>query len=93
VGAARARRDDPLRDRHPRRYRAVCLLEYADRLAGFIIFADASVWRARGRSWIRSAPREFAFLALVSIPLWLVFEFYNGFIDNWYYVASRRTHC
>jgi len=54
---------------------------------GFIIFADASVWRARGRSWIRSAPREFAFLALVSIPLWLVFEFYNGFIDNWYYVG------
>ena len=54
---------------------------------GFIIFADASVWRARGRSWIRSAPREFAFLALVSIPLWLVFEFYNRFIDNWYYVG------
>jgi hypothetical protein len=54
---------------------------------GFIIFADASVWRARGRSWIRSAPREFAFLTLVSIPLWLVFEFYNGFIDNWYYVG------
>jgi hypothetical protein len=54
---------------------------------GFIIFADASVWQARGRSWIRSAPREFAFLALVSIPLWLVFEFYNRFIDNWYYVG------
>ena len=54
---------------------------------GFIIFADASVWRARGRSWIRSAPREFAFLALVSIPLWLVFEFYNLFIDNWFYVG------
>ena len=54
---------------------------------GFIIFADASVWRARGRSWIRSAPREFAFLAFVSIPLWLVFEFYNGFIHNWYYVG------
>jgi hypothetical protein len=54
---------------------------------GFIIFADASVWRARGRSWIRSAPREFTFLALVSIPLWLVFEFYNAFIHNWYYVG------
>ena len=54
---------------------------------GFIIFADASVWQARGRSWIRSAPREFAFLALVSIPLWLVFEFYNRFIENWYYVG------
>ena len=38
---------------------------------GFIIFADAIVWRARRDSWIRSAPREFVLLALVSIPLWL----------------------
>src|SRR5262245_49045727 len=54
---------------------------------GFILFADSVVWRARGRSWIRSNPREFVFLALVSIPLWLVFEFYNLFIDNWYYTG------
>ena len=54
---------------------------------GFILFADGIVWRARGDSWIRSAPREFVFLALASIPLWLVFEFYNRFIDNWYYVG------
>jgi hypothetical protein len=54
---------------------------------GFIVFADAIVFRATGRSWIRSAPREFAFLALASIPLWLVFAFYNRFIDNWYYVG------
>jgi hypothetical protein len=54
---------------------------------GFILFADGIVWRARGESWIRSAPREFALLALVSIPLWLVFEFYNLFIDNWYYTG------
>ena len=27
------------------------------------------------------------FLALVSIPLWLVFEFYNLFIENWYYTG------
>jgi hypothetical protein len=54
---------------------------------GFVLFADAVVWRARGDSWLRSAPREFAALALVSIPLWLVFEFYNRFIENWYYVG------
>jgi hypothetical protein len=54
---------------------------------GFILFADSVVWKARGNSWIRSAPREFIFLAIVSIPLWLVFEFYNLFIDNWYYVG------
>jgi hypothetical protein len=54
---------------------------------GFILFADSIVWRARGRSWIRSNPREFVFLALVSIPLWLVFEFYNLYIENWYYTG------
>jgi hypothetical protein len=54
---------------------------------GFIIFADAIVWRARGASWIRSSPREFAALALVSIPLWIVFEGYNLRIRNWHYVG------
>lgn len=54
---------------------------------GFIIFADAVVWRARGRSWIGSAPREFALLALASIPLWLIFEGYNLVIRNWHYVG------
>jgi hypothetical protein len=54
---------------------------------GFIVFADSMVWRARGDSWLRSAPREFAALALASIPLWLVFELYNRFIANWYYVG------
>src|SRR5438874_4556305 len=54
---------------------------------GFIIFADAIVWRARGESWIRSAPGELAFLALVSIPLWIVFEGFNLVIDNWNYTG------
>jgi len=52
---------------------------------GFIIFADAFVYRARGNSWIRSAPREFGWLALASIPLWVVFEGFNLVLDNWYY--------
>ncbi|HEY7172864.1 MAG TPA: hypothetical protein VH417_18560 [Vicinamibacterales bacterium] len=54
---------------------------------GFILFADSVVFRARGRSWIRSAPREFALLALASIPLWLVFEFYNLYLNNWNYTG------
>jgi hypothetical protein len=52
---------------------------------GFILFADSAVYRARGRSWIRTSPAEFAALALVSIPLWLIFEGYNLVIENWYY--------
>ena len=54
---------------------------------GFIIFADAIVWRARGDSWIRSAPREFVLLALASIPLWVVFEGLQPGIRNWHYVG------
>ncbi len=52
---------------------------------GFILFADSLVFRARGDSWIRSAPAEFAVLTLLSVPLWLVFEFFNQYIDNWTY--------
>jgi hypothetical protein len=54
---------------------------------GFILFADGVVFRARGNSWIRSSPGEFAALALASIPLWLVFEAYNLVIHNWNYVG------
>src|SRR5262249_2396017 len=55
--------------------------------SGFILFADSVVWRARGDSWLRSAPLEFAFLSIASIPLWLVFEGYNLLIQNWHYVG------
>ena len=54
---------------------------------GFILFADAFVRRRRGGSWLTSAPGEFARLAIASIPLWLVFEFYNGFLHNWHYTG------
>jgi hypothetical protein len=54
---------------------------------GFILFADGVIYRARGSSWIRSSPREFACLAIVSVPLWIVFEGFNLFIRNWYYVG------
>jgi hypothetical protein len=54
---------------------------------GFIIFADGVVWRARGDSWLRSAPREFVWLALVSIALWVMFEGFNRVLRNWHYVG------
>jgi hypothetical protein len=54
---------------------------------GFILFADSIVYRARGASWLRSSPREFAALALLSIPLWIVFEGFNVVLRNWYYTG------
>lgn len=53
---------------------------------GYILLVDGIVGARRGSSWLTRAPAEFAFLAVVSIPLWLVFEFYNGFIENWHYI-------
>ncbi len=58
---------------------------------GFILFADAFVYRARGNSWIRSAPHEFVWLALASIPLWVVFEGFNLVLDNWYYSGLPKN--
>jgi hypothetical protein len=53
---------------------------------GYILFADGVVLMLHGSSWLSAAPAEFAFLAVVSIPLWLVFEFFNLFIRNWHYI-------
>lgn len=55
---------------------------------GYILFADALVWKRRGASWLRNHPAEFLFVACVSVPLWVVFELYNKYsIHNWYYVG------
>lgn len=54
---------------------------------GYILFVDAWVVKRRGQSWLMSARAEFAFLAAVSVPLWLVFEWYNKyFLENWHYI-------
>ncbi len=54
--------------------------------SGYILFVDGIVFRLRGKSWLMSARAEFAFLAGMSIPLWLVFEGFNLFLRNWHYV-------
>jgi hypothetical protein len=58
----------------------------------YILLADAAVRSITGRSRLRDAPAEFARMALLSIPLWLIFEAYNLRLQNWTYVglpASR----
>lgn len=55
---------------------------------GYILFVDGLVWTLRGSSWLSDARPEFAFLAAVSIPLWVVFELYNlQSLRNWHYVG------
>jgi hypothetical protein len=54
----------------------------------YIFAADFAVCRLRGRSILRDRPGEFLFLACWSVPVWLLFEFINLRIHNWYYVLA-----
>ena len=54
----------------------------------YIFAVDFAVYRLRGHSLLRDQPREFMFLAVWSVPVWLVFELANLRLQNWYYVMS-----
>jgi hypothetical protein len=43
---------------------------------GFILAVDGALAR-RGRSWLRNSPRELLLMAAISVPSWLLFEFYD----------------
>jgi hypothetical protein len=58
---------------------------------GYILAMDASVYRVRGRSMLRSEPQAFVWMAVLSIFLWLVFEAYNLQLHNWTYVGLPRN--
>jgi len=54
---------------------------------GYILFVDGLVFRQRERSLMVNRTGEFLFMLPLSVGLWLVFEFYNLFIQNWHYVG------
>jgi hypothetical protein len=55
---------------------------------GYILFVDGLVWRRRASSLLRDNRAEALFIAIVGIPLWVVFEFYNKYtLHNWYYIG------
>ena len=59
---------------------------------GYILAVDAAVYSLRGRSLLRSTPREFTLMALWSIPIWLTFDAYNFLhLANWRYVALPES--
>jgi len=55
--------------------------------SAYILVADAAVLAITGRSRLNDAPATMARMALVSIPLWLIFEAYNLRLHNWTYVG------
>jgi hypothetical protein len=55
--------------------------------SAYILIADAAVLALTNRSRLNDAPIVMARMALLSIPLWLVFEAYNLRLQNWTYVG------
>ena len=53
----------------------------------YLLLADAAVFSLKGSSRLSDSPRNFLLLALASIPLWLIFEAYNLWMQNWTYVG------
>ena len=54
----------------------------------YIFAADFAVCKLRGASLLRDRPKEFLFLSVWSVPLWMLFEAVNLRIQNWYYVMA-----
>src|SRR5580658_2757795 len=61
--------------------------------SAYILIADAAVLAVTNRSRLNDAPIVVARLALLSIPLWLIFEAYNLRLQNWTYVGLPRAWC
>ena len=55
-----------------------------------ILIADGAVLAITARSRLHDAPITLARMALLSIPLWLIFEAYNLRLANWTYVGVPR---
>lgn len=53
----------------------------------YILLADAAVFAVKGRSRLHDAPGKLAQAAVLSLPLWLLFEAYNLRLRNWAYVG------
>ncbi|MFB3786054.1 MAG: hypothetical protein ACE15F_06755 [bacterium] len=54
---------------------------------GYILLLDGLIKKRRGVSFLADKPRMFGFMAVGSALWWLVFEFYNCYIENWVYVG------
>lgn len=61
---------------------------------GFILMLDGVVFaRNGGRSMVKNATAELVAMGVLSISGWLIFEYFNFFIDlNWYYPAANIMH-
>ncbi len=52
--------------------------------SGYALAVDSAVYSVRGRSILRTQPEAFLWLAVLSLFLWLPFEWYNLRLAAWY---------
>src|SRR5215475_8419708 len=57
----------------------------------YILIVDAMVRAITGKSRLVDRPRKFLETALLSIPLWLIFEIYNLRLTNWTYTGVATS--
>jgi hypothetical protein len=55
--------------------------------SAYILIADGAVLALTNRSRLNDAPIVLARMALLSVPLWLIFEAYNLRLQNWMYTG------
>lgn len=53
---------------------------------GYILFVDSLVYMVRKKSLLSSYPKELAFMILLSVPFWSIFEVYNLYTGSWHYI-------
>lgn len=56
---------------------------------GFILTLDALVELRTGTSLWRRSHARFVGLFLVSVPFWWIFEWMNGYLQNWHYLTPQ----
>jgi len=53
---------------------------------GYILLIDSIIFRLKKQSLIISRTKEFLIMLPLSIGFWLIFDGYNLFLRNWYYI-------
>ena len=59
----------------------------------YILLIDAAVLAITGHSRLHDHPARLSGVALLSIPLWLIFEGYNLRLQNWTYAGVQSQFC
>jgi len=56
---------------------------------GYCLTIDGLVFLRKGTSMIKRNGFIYILLFIISIPVWWLFEFFNGITQNWFYIGSE----